>query len=78
MYLLSSCPFDKKNSLECLSRFLRGLIYNALFSTRFVKGRQPGRGTGFDINEKDLLEMKRCRGIVVASTVFGHSLMLLQ
>ncbi|KAH0930273.1 hypothetical protein HID58_016000 [Brassica napus] len=36
----------------------------------FVKGRQPGRGTGFDINEKDLLEMKRCRGIVVASTVF--------
>ncbi|CAN7019232.1 unnamed protein product [Brassica oleracea var. botrytis] len=36
----------------------------------FVKGRQPGRGTGFDINEKDLLEMKRCRGIVVSSTVF--------
>ncbi|KAJ4903535.1 hypothetical protein Rs2_17486 [Raphanus sativus] len=36
----------------------------------FVKGPEPGRGTGFDINEKDLLEMKRCRGIVVASTVF--------
>ncbi|KAG2241955.1 hypothetical protein Bca52824_096202 [Brassica carinata] len=36
----------------------------------FVKGPEPGRGTGFDISEKDLLEMKRCRGIVVASTVF--------
>ncbi|ESQ51975.1 hypothetical protein EUTSA_v10017801mg [Eutrema salsugineum] len=36
----------------------------------FVKGPEPGRGTGFDIDETDLLEMKRCRGIVVASTVF--------
>ncbi|CAN8316004.1 unnamed protein product [Cochlearia groenlandica] len=36
----------------------------------FVKGPTPGRGTGFDIDETDLLEMNRCRGIVVASTVF--------
>ncbi|XP_010549320.1 PREDICTED: uncharacterized protein LOC104820544 [Tarenaya hassleriana] len=37
----------------------------------FVKGPQPGRGTGFDIDEADLLEMEQCRGIVVASAVFG-------
>ncbi|KAH0893665.1 hypothetical protein HID58_056094 [Brassica napus] len=36
----------------------------------FVKGPQPGRNTGFDIDEADLLEMKQCRGIVVASAVF--------
>ena len=38
---------------------------------RFVKGPQPGRNTGFDIDEADLLEMQQCRGIVVASAVFG-------
>ncbi|KAF3610467.1 hypothetical protein DY000_02047211 [Brassica cretica] len=37
----------------------------------FVKGPQPGRNTGFDIDEADLLEMQQCRGIVVASAVFG-------
>ncbi|VVB02021.1 unnamed protein product [Arabis nemorensis] len=36
----------------------------------FVKGTEPGRGTGFDIDKTDLLEMKRCRRIVVASEVF--------
>ncbi|KAJ4916749.1 hypothetical protein Rs2_02299 [Raphanus sativus] len=36
----------------------------------FVKGPQPGRNTGFDIDEADLLEMRQCRGIVVASAVF--------
>ncbi|KAF8096556.1 hypothetical protein N665_0306s0013 [Sinapis alba] len=36
----------------------------------FVKGPQPGRNTGFDIDEADLLEMKQCRGVVVASAVF--------
>ncbi|RID46289.1 hypothetical protein BRARA_I02961 [Brassica rapa] len=36
----------------------------------FVKGPQPGRNTGFDIDEADLLEMQQCRGIVVASAVF--------
>ncbi|KAH0915981.1 hypothetical protein HID58_030427 [Brassica napus] len=36
----------------------------------FAKGPQPGRNTGFDIDEADLLEMKQCRGIVVASAVF--------
>uniref|UniRef100_A0A1J3IVM8 TOD1/MUCI70 glycosyltransferase-like domain-containing protein n=1 Tax=Noccaea caerulescens TaxID=107243 RepID=A0A1J3IVM8_NOCCA len=36
----------------------------------FVKGPQPGRNTGFDIDDADLLEMKKCRGIVVASAVF--------
>ncbi|XP_010540448.1 PREDICTED: uncharacterized protein LOC104814215 [Tarenaya hassleriana] len=37
----------------------------------FVKGPQPGRGTGFDIDESDLRDMEQCHGIVVASAVFG-------
>ncbi|KAG5378825.1 hypothetical protein IGI04_026667 [Brassica rapa subsp. trilocularis] len=39
----------------------------------FVKGPQPGRNTGFDMDEADLLEMKQCRGVVVASAVFGSA-----
>ncbi|KAJ4975219.1 hypothetical protein NE237_000325 [Protea cynaroides] len=38
----------------------------------FVKGRKPGQQTGFDIDDLDLLEMEQCRGIVVASAVFGN------
>ncbi|KAL7142684.1 hypothetical protein ABFS83_08G140200 [Erythranthe nasuta] len=37
----------------------------------FVKGVKPGHGTGFDIDESDLLEMESCQGVVVASAVFG-------
>ncbi|GLT82867.1 hypothetical protein SLE2022_012000 [Rubroshorea leprosula] len=37
----------------------------------FAKGRKPGRGTGFDIDNGDLLEMEQCNGVVVASAVFG-------
>ncbi|GER48182.1 hypothetical protein STAS_25351 [Striga asiatica] len=37
----------------------------------FVKGTKPGHQTGFDINESDLLEMENCRGIIVASAIFG-------
>ncbi|KAH1054961.1 hypothetical protein J1N35_033026 [Gossypium stocksii] len=37
----------------------------------FVKGRKPGRGTGFDIDDNDLLHMEQCRGVVVASAIFG-------
>ncbi|KAL3615077.1 putative hexosyltransferase muci70 [Castilleja foliolosa] len=37
----------------------------------FVKGIKPGRQTGFDINDSDLLEMENCRGVVVASAIFG-------
>lgn len=50
------------------------LINNFFSFTRFVKGTEPRRGTGFDIDKTDLLEMKRCRRIVVASAVFGHFL----
>lgn len=50
------------------------LIKNMFSFTRFVKGTEPGRGTGFDIDMTDLLEMKRCRRIVFASAVFGHFL----
>ncbi|XP_051135845.1 probable hexosyltransferase MUCI70 [Andrographis paniculata] len=37
----------------------------------FVKGVKPGRQTGFDIDDADLQEMDNCRGIVVASAIFG-------
>ncbi|KAL2244454.1 uncharacterized protein LOC105175541 [Sesamum indicum] len=37
----------------------------------FVKGVQPGRQTGFDIDDSDLLEMETCQGVVVASAIFG-------
>ncbi|OMO65148.1 hypothetical protein COLO4_31465 [Corchorus olitorius] len=37
----------------------------------FVKGSKPGHGTGFDIDESDLLEMETCHGVVVASAIFG-------
>uniref|UniRef100_A0A7N0RF34 TOD1/MUCI70 glycosyltransferase-like domain-containing protein n=1 Tax=Kalanchoe fedtschenkoi TaxID=63787 RepID=A0A7N0RF34_KALFE len=38
----------------------------------FVKGIKPGLGTGFDIEESDLYEMEQCRGVVVASAIFGN------
>lgn len=37
----------------------------------FVRGVKPGRQTGFDIDDSDLLEMENCRGVVVASAIFG-------
>ncbi|CAA0825285.1 Protein of unknown function (DUF616 [Striga hermonthica] len=37
----------------------------------FVKGVKPGRQTGFDIDDSDLLEMDSCKGVVVASAIFG-------
>lgn len=38
----------------------------------FIKGTKPGRHTGFDIDEADLLEMDQCNGVVVASAIFGN------
>ncbi|KAI4374118.1 hypothetical protein MLD38_012153 [Melastoma candidum] len=37
----------------------------------FVRGK-PGRQTGFDIDDADLLEMEQCNGVVVASAIFGN------
>ncbi|XVF25797.1 hypothetical protein REPUB_Repub13aG0244500 [Reevesia pubescens] len=37
----------------------------------FVNGSKPGHGTGFDIDDNDLLEMEQCHGVVVASAIFG-------
>ncbi|KAG8494472.1 hypothetical protein CXB51_011922 [Gossypium anomalum] len=37
----------------------------------FVKGTKPGHGTGFDIDNSDLLEMEQCHGVLVASAIFG-------
>lgn len=39
----------------------------------FVRGKRPGQGSGFDINDNDLLEMEQCRELVVASAIFGKS-----
>lgn len=44
------------------------------YLVRFVKGKKPGQGTGFDIDDADLLEMEQCHGIVVASAIFGTEL----
>ncbi|XP_020577199.1 uncharacterized protein LOC110022525 isoform X2 [Phalaenopsis equestris] len=38
----------------------------------FVGGKKPGQGTGFDIDDDDLLEMDKCHGVVVASAIFGN------
>ncbi|CAL9049910.1 probable hexosyltransferase MUCI70 [Musa acuminata AAA Group] len=38
----------------------------------FVKGKRPGQGTGFDINDTDLLEMEECHDVVIASAIFGN------
>ncbi|ONK70092.1 uncharacterized protein A4U43_C05F30150 [Asparagus officinalis] len=38
----------------------------------FAKGKKPGQGTGFNIDEADLLEMEQCHGVVVASAIFGN------
>ncbi|KAJ6824333.1 uncharacterized protein M6B38_382660 [Iris pallida] len=38
----------------------------------FVKGKKPGQGTGFDIDAAHLNEMEQCRGVVVASAIFGN------
>ncbi|XP_059659084.1 probable hexosyltransferase MUCI70 isoform X2 [Cornus florida] len=37
----------------------------------FVRGNKPGRHTGFDIDDSDLLDMQQCHGVVVASAIFG-------
>lgn len=44
------------------------LVYAVI---RFVGGIKPGRNTGFDINDDDLHDMEQCRGVVVASAIFG-------
>ncbi|KAG7962311.1 hypothetical protein I3843_09G060600 [Carya illinoinensis] len=37
----------------------------------FVRGVKPGRNTGYDMDDDDLLEMEQCNGVVVASAIFG-------
>ncbi|XP_059301455.1 probable hexosyltransferase MUCI70 [Lycium ferocissimum] len=37
----------------------------------FVRGIRPGHQTGFDIDDSDLHAMESCRGVVVASAIFG-------
>lgn len=39
-------------------------------SIRFAKGK-PGRGTGYDLDEEDILYMEQCNGIAVVSAIFG-------
>ncbi|RDX92068.1 hypothetical protein CR513_25855, partial [Mucuna pruriens] len=38
----------------------------------FVKGTRPGRRTGFDFDETDLLELDRYHDVIVASAIFGN------
>ncbi|PHU26498.1 hypothetical protein BC332_04830 [Capsicum chinense] len=37
----------------------------------FVRGARPGHQTGFDIDDSNFLAMESCRGVVVASAIFG-------
>ncbi|CAK7327641.1 unnamed protein product [Dovyalis caffra] len=38
----------------------------------FVKGNRPGRLTGFDIDEADLLKLEESHEVIVASAIFGN------
>ncbi|KAL9263778.1 putative hexosyltransferase MUCI70 [Drosera capensis] len=38
----------------------------------FIRGPRPGHGTGFNIDDADLHDTEQCRGIVVASAIFGN------
>ncbi|OIW11538.1 hypothetical protein TanjilG_26904 [Lupinus angustifolius] len=38
----------------------------------FVKGSRPGRQTGFDFDEEDLLELDQYHDVIVASAIFGN------
>ena len=42
-----------------------------VYINRFIRGIKPGRHTGFDIDDSDLIEMEQCQGVVVASAIFG-------
>ena len=46
-------------------------LLSILLYIRFVIGKKPGHGTGFDMDEDALLEMEQCHGVVVASAIFG-------
>ncbi|KAI5605448.1 hypothetical protein BDE02_01G352400 [Populus trichocarpa] len=38
----------------------------------FVKGNRPGRQTGFDIDEADLMKLEEFHEVIVASAIFGN------
>ncbi|XP_020223751.1 uncharacterized protein LOC109805890 isoform X2 [Cajanus cajan] len=38
----------------------------------FVRGSRPGRQTGFDFDEADLLELDQYHDVIVASAIFGN------
>lgn len=42
-----------------------------MLTYRFVKGSRPGRGSGFDVDEDDLLELDKYHDVIVASAIFG-------
>lgn len=62
--------------MDSLTRYILVHFHSTIFGfdchlSSFVKGSKPGRQTGFDIDESDLLEMEQCQGVVVASAIFG-------
>lgn len=66
--LALSILFEISNYVAKLSLVLMALSW----SISFAKGR-PGRGTGYDLDEEDILEMEQCRGIVVVSAIFSNA-----
>lgn len=51
-----------------------GTFFFFFLLIRFVRGIKPGRNTGYDMDDADLLEMEQCHGVVVASAIFGNVL----
>ena len=69
------CKYSNSISLEFFYIIHSCLFMGLFFSLiRFVRGIKPGRNTGYDMDDADLLEMEQCRGVVVASAIFGNVL----
>ncbi|XLR58518.1 hypothetical protein S83_009190 [Arachis hypogaea] len=64
--VLADCTCPMKGTLTTVYSWV---VY--VQHARFVRGAKPGHSIGFDIDEADILEMEKCNGVVVASTIFG-------
>lgn len=73
-YYLSSVYYFVSAKLHFLLNFPDIFLVFICALSSFVRGIKPGRDTGFDIAEPDLLEMEQCHGVVVASAIFGTPL----
>ncbi|KAJ7946985.1 Inner membrane protein oxaA [Quillaja saponaria] len=68
------CYLPVEEAIALMPREMMLLIYAKSMCVHcgFVRGSKPGRKTGYDMDEADLLEMEQCDGVVVASAIFGN------